>query len=113
LVDEQSLLPQGIPALQRIEHMKKLNIKRILVIMFILLVLTIIAMTKMPKTQSEEQKSQGISHTIVLAAGVYYLRPGDYERPDMQRALDYASIAHRNARTSAATCVFLFSDEDL
>ena len=29
----------------------------------VLLVLTIIAMTKMPKTQSEEQKSQGISHT--------------------------------------------------
>lgn len=62
---------------------------------------------------TDEVAAMGISHTIVLAAGVYYLRPHDYERPDMQRALDYASIAHRNARTSSASCVFLFSDEDL
>ncbi len=62
---------------------------------------------------SEEIAKNGITQPIVFAAGIYYLRANDYAQPNMTRALDYASKAHRSAHDSSAINVAIFSDEDL
>ncbi len=56
---------------------------------------------------------EGINQRIVLYAGVYYLRPEDQVLTDYHPYLDYASIAHRNARRQTVPGVVLFSDADL
>ena len=61
----------------------------------------------------EKLAKMGVSHPMVLSAGIYYLREGDYQEPRFQRALDYASIAHRKARNDPRSRLILFTDEDL
>ncbi len=58
-------------------------------------------------------REAGISQSMVLSAGVYYLREKDYGNPNSQQAIDYASVAHRNARTSPKNNLVQFTDEDL
>ncbi|MDO4807420.1 MAG: EAL domain-containing protein, partial [Coriobacteriales bacterium] len=57
--------------------------------------------------------SINIHASLVLSAGVYYLRSEDLEDHDPQRVLDYASIAHRKARSVPRSTVVAFTDEDL
>lgn len=58
-------------------------------------------------------REAGIKSRITLVGGVYYLRGGDIERRDFKRALDYASIAHRNAQNDSTGALVEFTDEDL
>lgn len=58
-------------------------------------------------------ESMGIGGSLVLAAGVYYLRPEDLDNPSFQRPLDYSSVAHRSAHENPRSCVVRFTDEDL
>lgn len=60
-----------------------------------------------------ELVKNGINYRISLAAGIYYLRKADFEMRDFKKALDYASIAHRNARREPGSALVLFTDEDL
>ena len=55
----------------------------------------------------------GISAYLSLAAGVYYLRQLDYDSGNHNHAMDYASIAHRNAKHESGNSLALFTDEDL
>ncbi|MDO4796898.1 MAG: EAL domain-containing protein [Coriobacteriales bacterium] len=61
----------------------------------------------------ENVRNAGIGQPMVLAAGVYYLREKDYHNPSNQQAIDYASIAHRNARENPKSNLMQFTDEDL
>ena len=56
---------------------------------------------------------EGIRQHVALYAGVYYLRPEDRTSANYSQYLDYASIAHRNARRRPVPGVVQFSDEDL
>ena len=60
-----------------------------------------------------ECEALGVKAALSLITGVYYLRDFDYERPNFNRALDYTSIAHRNARGSTTSILVPFTDEDL
>ena len=62
---------------------------------------------------SGELVKEGINYRMPLAAGIYYLRKSDFEMRDFKKALDYASIAHRNARREAGSALVQFTDEDL
>ena len=55
----------------------------------------------------------GVTNRISLMGGIYYLRDNDYERHDYKQALDYVSIAHRNAQGNSHSTLVLFADEDL
>lgn len=69
--------------------------------------------SKLSTRVEEEARRLGIRHPVMLAAGVYMFRDDDYENPNMQRAIDYASIAHRNAHSLSQANVTAFTDEDL
>lgn len=62
-----------------------------------------------------EQKTSeaGVRDAMILSAGVYFLREQDYHVPSYQQALDYASIAHRNAHEIPRSSLVPFTDEDL
>ena len=62
---------------------------------------------------NEAALEAGVTTTISLTGGVYYLRHADYERHDFRRALDYASIAHRKAQLDSHSSLVLFTEEDL
>ncbi len=55
----------------------------------------------------------GINAVMQLIAGVYYLRDFDHDDPNFNRALDYTSIAHRNARRATQSVLVAFTDADL
>lgn len=55
----------------------------------------------------------GINHQVILAAGIYYLRPEDLNNPSYQKPMDYVSIAHRHAREEPQSKVIQFTDHDL
>lgn len=55
----------------------------------------------------------GIKQTVILSAGIYFLRESDTHIPSFQTPLDYASIAHRNAREVPKSIIVSFTDEDL
>lgn len=55
----------------------------------------------------------GVTNRVALIGGIYYLREPDYACRDLQRALDYASIAHRNAQSNPSSTLVLFTEEDL
>lgn len=54
-----------------------------------------------------------VNNPLNVSAGVYFLRACDYGDPSHQGPLDYASIAHRNAREHPQNSLVVFSDEDL
>lgn len=58
-------------------------------------------------------RRMGINHTVVLVAGVYYLRPQDYQSRNHQQPLEYASTAHRRAHDGSEGMVVPYTDEDL
>lgn len=58
-------------------------------------------------------KSQGVNTRLVLTGGIYYLGPVDYQSGSHNRALDYASIAHRKARREKGSALLMFTQEDL
>ena len=62
---------------------------------------------------NDKIKSEGVNNRILLIGGIYYLRESDLEKRDFRRALDYASISHRNARNNPHSSLVLFTDEDL
>jgi diguanylate cyclase (GGDEF)-like protein len=55
----------------------------------------------------------GIDYQPALCGGVYFLDDEDLHNPGYQRALDYVSIAHRNARAQTSGGLARFTDEDL
>lgn len=55
----------------------------------------------------------GIQYQIDLVGGIYFLREPDLTAHDFKKALDYASIAHRNARRNPGSCLLMFTEEDL
>lgn len=55
----------------------------------------------------------GITSRLTLLGGVYYLRDEDFKSQDIKRALDYASISHRKAKSDPQTAIVFFTDEDL
>lgn len=55
----------------------------------------------------------GMNMNLSLMAGVYYLRDFDFENYNFNRVLDYASVAHRNARREKSSVLVPFTDEDL
>lgn len=56
---------------------------------------------------------KGITHNAILSAGIYYLREQDYKSANHQLPVDYASIAHRNAREYPKSSLVRFTNEDL
>ena len=55
----------------------------------------------------------GVSDRISLIGGVYFLRDTDFASRDFKRALDFTSIAHRNAKKRLLSTLVLCTDEDL
>ena len=55
----------------------------------------------------------GVKSRLSLIGGLYYLREADYQAGSHSRALDFASIAHRNARHEKNSALLMFTQEDL
>ena len=55
----------------------------------------------------------GLNAHLSLIAGMYYLTENDFHMGNHSRAMDYASIAHRNARQEPRSAVLMFTEEDL
>lgn len=62
---------------------------------------------------NERLVHKGFRQRLVISAGVYYLRPEDRKVVDFNPCLDYAAIAHRQARKKLVPGVVVFSDADL
>lgn len=60
-----------------------------------------------------ETSQLGVNQHIMLMGGFYRLRPIDYNVLSYQQPLDYASIAHRNARGNPKRRLVPFTNEDL
>lgn len=55
----------------------------------------------------------GVNAFLSLMAGVYFLTEEDFNVGSHSRPMDYASIAHKNARKETRSAVVMFTDEDL
>ena len=62
---------------------------------------------------NDEADANGVNMHLSLTAGIYYLRDFDYQAGNHNPALDYASIAHRNARNDRHSLLVMFTKEDL
>lgn len=62
---------------------------------------------------NELADSNGVKTHLSLTGGMYYLRDIDYETGNHNRALDYTSIAHRNAHRESHSILLMFTQEDL
>ncbi|MBQ9042735.1 MAG: EAL domain-containing protein, partial [Eggerthellaceae bacterium] len=62
---------------------------------------------------NEFADSNGVKTHLSLTGGMYYLRDVDFEAGDHNRAMDYASIAHRNAHRESHSILLMFTQEDL
>ena len=58
-------------------------------------------------------RALGMNAHLSLIAGMYYLTENDFYMGNHSRAMDYASIAHRNARQETRSTVLMFTEEDL
>ena len=56
---------------------------------------------------------EGVNMALALTGGLYYLGDIDYDSGNHNRAMDYASIAHRNARRETRSTLLMFTNEDL
>ncbi len=56
---------------------------------------------------------EGVNMALALTGGLYYLGDIDYDSGNHNRAMDYASIAHRNARCETRSTLLMFTNEDL
>lgn len=57
--------------------------------------------------------ANGVKSHLSLTGGLYYLREVDFQSGSHNHALDYASIAHRNARRETHSSLLMFTQEDL
>ena len=55
----------------------------------------------------------GVADRISLIGGIYYLRETDFASRDFKRALDFTSIAHRNAKKRLISTLVLCTDGDI
>ncbi len=55
----------------------------------------------------------GVRVPLAIAGGIYYLCDVDYNAGNHINAMNYVSIAHKNARNERRSTLVMFSDEDL
>ena len=71
------------------------------------------AFSELVKFVNQVASENKLDAAITLAGGIYFLDDIDYQTGNHSRAIDYASVAHRNAKKTSASELVLFTDEDL